>query len=57
MSTVQLPGSNRFDSQMQLHTSNQKYFVSLAKKFQHPLKNKHHKDGIIYQGNYKKVFM
>ena len=31
MSTVQLPGSNRFDSQMQMHTGKQKYYVSLAK--------------------------
>ena len=31
MSTVKLPGSNRFDSQMQIHTGNQKYDVSLAK--------------------------
>ena len=30
MSTVQLPGSKRFDSQMQMHTGNQKYDVSLA---------------------------
>ena len=39
MPTVQFPGSNRFDSQMQMHTSNQKYDVSLAKKFQHYLIN------------------
>ena len=31
MSTVQIPGSNRFDSQMQMHTVNQKYDVSLSK--------------------------
>ena len=31
MSTVQLPGSSIFDSQMQMHTGNQKYDVSLAK--------------------------
>ena len=37
MSTVQLPGSNRFDSQMQMHTGNQNYDVSLAKEFQHYL--------------------
>ena len=35
MSNVQLPGSNRFDSQMQVHTGNQKNDVSLAKEFQH----------------------
>ena len=32
MSTIQLPGSNRFDSQMQMHTGNQKNDVSLAKR-------------------------
>ena len=31
MSTVKLPGSNIFDSQMQIHTGNQKYDVSLAR--------------------------
>ena len=37
MSTVQLPVSNRFDSQMQMHTGNQKYDVSLGREFQHHL--------------------
>ena len=49
MSTVQLPGSVRFDSQMQIHNSTQKYYVSLAKEFQHFLKKKHRKDGVIDQ--------
>ena len=31
MSTVQIHGSNRFDSQMQIYTCNQKYDVSLSK--------------------------
>ena len=31
MSNVQLPGSNRFDSQMEMHTGNQNNDVSLAK--------------------------
>ena len=31
MSNVKLPGSNRFDSKMQMHTGAQKYDVSLAK--------------------------
>ena len=31
MSTVQLPGSNIFDSQIQMHNGTQKYDVSLAK--------------------------
>ena len=33
MSNVQLPGSKIFDSQMQMHTGNQKYEVILAKDF------------------------
>ena len=31
MSYVQLPGSNRFDSQMQMHNGNQNNDLSLAK--------------------------
>ena len=31
MSNVWLPGSNRFDSQMQIHTGNQNFYVNLAK--------------------------
>ena len=31
MATVQLTGSNIFDSQLQMHTGNQKYDVSLAR--------------------------
>ena len=50
MSTVQLPGSNRFDSQIQIHTGTQKYGVSLAKESQHFLTKKHSKDGAIDQG-------
>ena len=38
MSNVQLPGSNIFDSQMQIHTCNQKNDVSLAKELQQHLK-------------------
>ena len=49
MFIVQLPGSNRFDSQIQMHTGNQKYYVSLAKEFQHFLTKKHHKAGVIDQ--------
>ena len=36
-STVQLPGSNLFYSQMQMYTGNKKYDLSLAKEFQHHL--------------------
>ena len=37
MSTVQLPGSNRFYSHIPMHNRNQKDYVSLAKEFQHHL--------------------
>ena len=37
MFIVQLPGLNRFDSQMQMHTGNQNYGVSLPKTFQQHL--------------------
>ena len=41
MSTVQLPGSNRFDLQTHMHTGNKKYDVSLAKEFQQHLTKEH----------------
>ena len=34
MSTVQVPGSIRFDSQIKIHTGTKKDDVSLAKEFQ-----------------------
>ena len=40
-----------------MHTGTKKYDVSLAKKFQHFLKKKHCKDGVIDQEKYKKIFM
>ena len=40
MSTVNLPGSNIFDSQMQMHTGTPKYDVSLSKEFQQRLTKK-----------------
>ena len=49
MSTVQITGLNRFDSQMQMHTGAQKYDVSLAKEFQHHLIKEHSKNGVIDQ--------
>ena len=57
MSTVQLPVSNRFDSQIQMHTGNQKDYVSLAKEFQHHLTKEHRKNGIIDKGKYKRRLM
>ena len=50
MSTVQLTGSNMFDSQMKMHNDNQKDDVSLAKEFQHHLKKEHCKNGVFDQG-------
>ena len=41
ISTVQLPRSNIFDSQMQINAGNQKYDVSLANGFQHHLTKEH----------------
>ena len=53
MPTVQIPGSIRFDSQMQMHTGTQKDDVSLAKEFQEHLTKNHRKDGVIDQGKSK----
>ena len=57
MSTIQLTGSNRFDSQMQMHTSIQKYDVNLDKEFQEHLTKEHQKYGAIDQKKYCKRFM
>ena len=40
MSTVQLPVSKIFDSQIQMHTGTQTYDVSLSKEFQEHLTKK-----------------
>ena len=56
-STVQFNGWNIFDSQMQIHTGNQKYDVRLTKEFQHHLTKEHRKNSVIDQGKYKKRFM
>ena len=37
MSNFKLPGSNRFDSQMQMHTGNQNNDIILAKEYQQHL--------------------
>ena len=50
ISTFRLPGSNIFDSQMQIHTGNQKYDVSLAKEFQHHLTKEHRKMVCLIRG-------
>ena len=56
MSNVQLPGSNIFDSQMQIHTGNQNNDVSVAKEFQQHLTKEYRKNGVIDQGKYKTIF-
>ena len=55
--TVQLPGSNIFDSQMQMNSDIQKYDVSLSKELQQHLTKKNRKDGVIDQRKYKKRFI
>ena len=42
---------------MQIHTGTKKYDVSLAKELQQHLTKKHHKDGVIDKGKYKKRFI
>ena len=50
MSTVQIPGSIRFDSQIKIHTGTKKYDVSLAKEFKDHMEKEQRKDGAIDQG-------
>ena len=57
MCNVPLPGSVRFDSQIKIHTSTEKYDVSLDKGFKDLLGKEHHQNGAICQGNFKKRFM
>ena len=57
MSTVQLPGSKIFDSQMKIHTGNQNYDVSLAKEFQHHMTKEHRRNGVFDQGKNNKKSM
>ena len=57
MSNVQFPGSNRFDSQMKMHTGNQNDDVSLAKEFQHHLTKEHRKNGVFDHSKNNKRFM
>ena len=57
MSNVFLPGSNRFDSQIQMQSGNQNNDVSLAKEFQKHLTKEHRKNGVIDQVKYKKRFI
>ena len=49
MSTVKLPGTYIFYSQIQIQTGNQKDDLSLVKEFQHHLKKEHRKNGVFDQ--------
>ena len=55
MSNVQLPGSVRFDSQIQMHTVTEKLDVSLSKEFKEHLEKEHRQNGAIDQGKSKKT--
>ena len=57
ISTVQIPGSKIFDSQMQIHTGNQKCRVSFAKEFQDHLTKEHPKNSVFDQVKNNKRFM
>ena len=57
MFNVQIPVSNRFGLQIQIHTINQNNYVSLVKIFQHHLTKEHCKNGIFDQGKNNKWFM
>ena len=54
MSTVQLPVSIRFDSQIQMHTGTPKYDLISAKEFLEHLTKKHRKYVVIDHGKYKR---
>ena len=56
MSNVQLPGSNIFDSHMQIHSDNQNNDVSLAKEFQKHLTKEHFAKMVcLIRGNKKNI--
>ena len=57
MSKVQLPGSDRFDSQIIMHTGTENKYVILAQEFKDHLEEEHHQRGAIDKGNSKKIFM
>ena len=51
---MQLPGSERFYTQMEVHTATQNYGVILAQEFQKHLSNSSLKHGVLYHGKHKK---
>ena len=56
MSTVQLPGSVIFDSQIRMHTGTENKDVILAKEFKDHLEEEHRQNGAIDQGKSRKRF-
>ena len=54
VATLRLPGSKRFDTQMEVHVVTQNTDLSLAQEFQKHLPNESRKHGIIYNGKHKK---
>ena len=54
MTTTQLLCSQRFDTQMEVHTATQNTNVSLAQEFQKYLSNEPQKHDIIDKGKQKK---
>ena len=55
MDTAQLPGSQRFDTKMEMYTSTQNSDVSLSQEFKKNLSNASRKHGILYYGKQNKV--
>ena len=57
ISKVQLPGSDRFDSQIKMHAGTENKDVSLAKEFKDSLEGEHRQNGVIDQIKSRKRFM
>ena len=57
MVTVKLPCSERFDTQMEMHTTTHTNNISLAQLFQNNFSNESHRHGIIDDGKHKKIFI
>ena len=57
ISMLQLPGSVRFDSQINIHTGAENKDVSLAKEFKDHIEGEHHQNGVIDQGKPRIRFM
>ena len=57
MSKVQIPGSNRFYSQIKMQTGIENRDVSLSQEFKNHLEGEHRQNGAIDQGKSRKIFM